>query len=72
MQIGLPLQRSSVYAQSYLYRWSMVWESEPNKGPAFRELPAAVREVCESHCFCNGAPTFWQVGQKERSNEGQV
>lgn len=42
-------------------RWCMVWESEANRGPAYRELPAAVREICESYCFCDNAPSFWQT-----------
>lgn len=41
----------------------MVWESDAARGPLYKELPVAVREVCESHCFCNNASEFWQVCQ---------
>lgn len=42
----------------------MVWESDAARGPLYKELPVAVREVCESHCFCNNASEFWQVCRK--------
>jgi len=38
----------------------MLWESDPVRGPLFKELQVAVREVCESHCYCNNALAFWQ------------
>ena len=33
-------------------RWITRWESEPQIGPLFKQLPAAVRQVIESKCQC--------------------
>lgn len=42
--------------------WVTRWESEPQIGPLFKQLPAAVRQVIESHGKCmkgDSVLDFW-------------
>ncbi|KAG1677620.1 hypothetical protein FOA52_010401 [Chlamydomonas sp. UWO 241] len=54
-------------------RWCVLWESAPNLGPTYRDLPATVREVCESQCAGSSAPAFWQsLGAKFQYNNKEA
>ncbi len=54
------------------FRWIMRWESDDLKGPLAKELPAAIREVMESHCFSSSsnATDFWQARARIRMGWG--
>ncbi|GAX74567.1 hypothetical protein CEUSTIGMA_g2016.t1 [Chlamydomonas eustigma] len=62
MQRRIPPKQAtpSPFADISPDRWMMVWESDAMRGPAFKDLPASVREVCEAQCFCANAPEFWK------------
>lgn len=42
-------------------RWLVTHEGLPMMGQVYRELPAALREITESHCASHVTPDFWKV-----------
>mmetsp|Transcript_36821 Transcript_36821/g.81895 ORF Transcript_36821/g.81895 Transcript_36821/m.81895 type:complete len:212 (+) Transcript_36821:243-878(+) len=55
------VKQQNPFAEKLPERWLLQHEGLPNRGPNYNDLPAATREVCESYCFADQTPDFWQA-----------